>query len=132
MCCASLSQGHGISVGVLKGPGLRSRECCRRNCCQVVVEEDRICSRRKPGRGECLLVYFLGGVEKLFALEVNFWQVFICTFLSAHLRRHLIKSMACQEQADCGEEGECVCVYLSRQCCSPGSGVPWALSPLYF
>lgn len=53
---------------------------------------------------------FLGRVEKLFALEVIFWQVFICTFLSAELRRHLIKSVACQEQADCREEGGSLCV----------------------
>lgn len=46
------------------------------------------------------------GEKKLFALEVVFWQMFICTFLSADLRRHLIKSMACREQAGCGEEGE--------------------------
>lgn len=71
-------------------------------------------------------------VEKLFALEVIFWQGFICTFLLTDLRRHLIKSMVCQEQADCREKGECVCAYLSRQCCSPDSATPPALIPLLF
>lgn len=105
-------------------------EGCRRKGCQVGLQ-DRVCSKREPDRGEWLLVYFLGRVKELFALEVIFWRVFTCTFLSAELRRHLIKSVVCQEQADCRGEGA-VCVDLSRQCCRPGSGGPQALNPLGF
>lgn len=101
------------------------REGCGRKSRQVVVEEDGVCFRREPGRREWLPVYFLWVAEKLFALQVIFWQGFICSSLSTDLRRHLIKSMACQTQADCGEEAS-VCVSIktmlqSWPCCSSGS-----------
>lgn len=60
--CISPGQGHGISSGVSVGAALMSREGCGRKSRQVVVEEDGVCSRREPGRGEWLLVYFGGGV----------------------------------------------------------------------
>lgn len=115
-----------------------SGEGCGRKGHQVVAEEEEegVCSRKEPGRGEWLLVLFFGGeVEKLFALEVIFWQGFMCTFLSTDLRRCLIKSVVCQERADCGEEGErvCVCVCICQDNAAvltvPGLGLS---GPLYF
>lgn len=47
--------------GCFNHVGLVSSEGCGRRSCQV-VSEDRVCSKRGPGRGEWLLVYFfLGG-----------------------------------------------------------------------
>lgn len=72
-------------------------------------------------------------MEKLFAVEVIFWQGFIYTFFSTDLRRHLIKSMACQEQAACGEEGERVCVCICQDNAAVLAVVFLGLStPLYF
>lgn len=61
--------GHEISLGVLIHAGLVSSEGCGRKSCQVVLE-DRVCSKREPGRDEWLLVYFLFALEVIFLASV--------------------------------------------------------------